>query len=133
MYVNNNIDNLFELFFNTGEQVERKAKAAVPAMNAKADDKQLVLTLEMPGFSKEDIAISLDERQLSIKAERKEEESEEGSWLRREIAGGKLERLLTIPDDIRVNEISADCQNGLLKLVLPKIPKEEKVLKIAVS
>lgn len=132
MYRLNNVDNLFDLFFQTGEEVT-KPKALKPAMNAQADDKKITLCFEMPGFSKDEINISIQDRQLTIRAEHPQVKKDGVDWLRREISTGVCERVLTIPEDINAKGIQADCKNGLLTVTLPKVPKEDKVLKVAIS
>lgn len=85
------------------------------------------LEAELPGFSKEDIAINVENDQLTIKAEHKaenEQETEGGRYLRRERFYGSYSRSFDI-SQINADEITASYENGVLKLSLPK--KAEKV------
>jgi HSP20 family protein len=129
-------DNLFDLFFHKSELPDYKEKARTlsPSLNAKEDEKQILLSFELPGFSKEDIDISLEDNELVVSAEHKEEREENGSkWLRKEISTGIYVRRLSLPDNINANKISAESNNGILTVSIPKVPKEETVKKITVK
>ena len=130
----NSFDNFFDLFFGGKDEVARSAKTLTPALDVKDGDREVTLSLELPGFSSEDIDISLDKSQLVISASHKEEKEEkDDKWLRKEISKGHYERRLTLPDNIDVKKISAESKNGILTVVLPKMAKEETVKKIAVK
>ena len=63
----NSFDNFFDLFLGGKDEVTRSPKALVPALDVKDGEKEVILSLELPGFSKEDIDISLDDNQLIIR------------------------------------------------------------------
>ena len=79
------------------------------------------LDAELPGFSKEDIAIDIDGDKLTIEAKRQTENEQEtgGSYLRRERFFGSYSRSFDI-SQINADEITARYENGILKLTLPK-------------
>jgi HSP20 family protein len=132
----NGFDNLFDLFFNKSElpDCSAKPKANSPSLNAKEDEKQIVLSFELPGFSKDDINISLEDNELVVSAEHKEaKENKDAKWLRKEISTGRYVRRLSLPESINTNKISAESNNGILTVSIPKVPKEETVKKIAVK
>ncbi|MCM8533092.1 MAG: Hsp20/alpha crystallin family protein [Lentisphaeraceae bacterium] len=132
-------EDIVDLFFNERSHKTPSAKSVIPAMNAKADDKQLVLEFELPGYEKDEINVRLDERILTVSAEKNSEaKAEENSqdktvWIRREINSSKFERKVTIPENIDVQNINAENKNGILTLTLPKVAKEEKVINISVK
>ena len=133
-------EDIVDLFFNERGHKTPSAKSIVPAMNAKASDKELVLEFELPGYGKDEINVRLDERILTISAEKcsetkkEEEKSQDKSvWIRREINSTKFERKVTIPENIDVDNIHAENTNGILTLTLPKVAKEEKVINISVK
>jgi HSP20 family protein len=70
--------------------------------------------------------------QLSIKGERKPIEVEQGVWLRRERAFGKISRVLTLPIEVDANKVQARLTNGVLTITLPK-SEAAKPKKIAVK
>lgn len=86
-----------------------------------------LLEAELPGFSKEDISLDVDNGFLTIKAERHSEKEEKGDngYIRRERYSGSFARSFDV-SEIKVDEIDAEYVDGVLKLMLPK--KEEAKL-----
>ncbi len=79
-----------------------------------------VLEAELPGFSKEDIAIDIDGDQLTIQASHTDNKEEKNdSYLRRERYYGSYSRSFDI-SQIDGEAITAGYENGVLKLNLPK-------------
>lgn len=75
----------------------------------------------LPGLKPEDIEVQVHGDTVTIKGEAKEEAEEKGkSWLRCERRHGVFARSFTLPTDIDSDKASADFENGLLKLRLPK-------------
>lgn len=85
-----------------------------------------LLTIDLPGYEKEDIKISIDDGYLNIhaKTNSNKEEKEEGKIVRKERYFGECSRSFYIGKDISEEEINASFKNGTLKLEIPK--KEEK-------
>lgn len=85
-------------------------------------DDRYVLQAELPGFRKEDIKISIDGSNLTIRAEHneeKEEKDEKKNFIRRERRYGSFARNFDITG-IQADGISAQYDNGILELNLPK-------------
>ena len=86
---------------------------------------------DLPGFNKEDIQVYIEDGDLVIKAERKEEEKEEGKdYLRQERRFGSVYRRITLPSDLDLEGIKAKYINGVLEITIPKVSKEVKTIKI---
>jgi HSP20 family protein len=80
----------------------------------------------VPGFRPEDVEVTFSEGVLTISARRTEERTrEEGSYLRREVAFGNYRRHITLPGDIRAEDIRAAFENGVLTVEVPRAPKPE--------
>ena len=82
-------------------------------------------------MTKEDFNIHLtDNNELVIsmekKNETKEEDKENKKYLRREFSYSKFEQALVLPDDVEKEKISANVNDGVLSIVLPKQTAEEK-------
>ena len=87
-----------------------------------------LLESELPGYKKEDIKVSLDDKYLTISAERAEEaETEEtaGSYIRKERFCGTVTRRFAV-EGIKTDDITAEYKDGILALKLPKKTVEEK-------
>ena len=92
-----------------------------PLVNVLETDEAFEIQAELPGVSKEDIAISLDENVLTLSGERK---TAHGTDKRRytllEQAAGKFTRSFRLPNLIERDNISASSDNGVLTIEVPK-------------
>jgi HSP20 family protein len=84
----------------------------------------------VPGVKPEELDINVENNMLTIRAQRKSEDSnDELRWQERYY--GKLERCFTLPTDVDVNNVKAELEHGVLTLSLPKAetakPKSIKV------
>lgn len=81
-----------------------------------------VVHADLPGVSKEDIAVSIDGSQLTISAERKNEKTvaETDKVLRTERQYGKTTRTFQFEQDLDEAQSNARFKDGVLELVLPK-------------
>lgn len=85
------------------------------------DDKAYTVKAEMPGVSKDDIAISVDGNQVTITAEVKKEQSDESrTMLCAERYYGQLHRSFTLDSPVDDEKADAKYENGMLMLTLPK-------------
>ena len=81
-----------------------------------------LLQAELPGFHKEDINIDLSDNALTIRAEHNEqndEKDDKGNYIRRERKYGSFVRSFST-EGINPDAISAEYNNGVLELKLPK-------------
>ncbi|KAL3610729.1 hypothetical protein D5086_001749 [Populus alba] len=96
----------------------------------KEKDECYKLRYEVPGVSKEDLKITIDDGVLTIKGELKEEE-EEGSdgehWSMRSY--GCYNTSIMLPDDAKADEIKAELKDGVLYLTIPRTEKPKKDVK----
>jgi HSP20 family protein len=114
----NELNNLLETFLNDG--TNRTSGHSIP-VDIVEEEGRYVVNAELPGVRKGDLKISMHEGKLSINAERKHKDvPEEASRLRNEIALGQYRRTITIPAEIKLDEITAELANGILQIVLPK-------------
>lgn len=95
----------------------------LPAVNVEESGEELLLTAEMPGMSRDDIELELENGVLTIRGE-KREEREEGSEERRyhvwERRYGTFQRSFTLPRTVRAEDINADFRDGVLHVRMPK-------------
>lgn len=98
-----------------------------PAVNIKENDDKFELELAVPGLSKEQVNIHLDEGVLTISAttEQKEEVTESG-YKRREFNYNSFKRSFHLPDTIDSASIGASYENGILLVNLPKREEAKK-------
>ncbi len=93
-----------------------------PAVDIDETDDKLSIVAELPGMKRDDIQVVVHERVLTISGERETKEEENGDGYRRyEIRRGSFKRAFTLPKTVDVEKIEANYENGLLKIVFPKI------------
>jgi HSP20 family protein len=90
-------------------------------------DGMLVIRAELPGIDPEkDVEIDVTDDRLSIRAERRTEETEtEGGAVRSEFRYGALSRIVALPRETKVDDITATYKDGILEVKVP-IPTETK-------
>lgn len=92
-----------------------------PAMDVEESDEAYLVTAELPGLSKEDVEITVENHTVTISGERKWDESVDRNRFRRiERAYGTFSRSFTLPKRIEANDVRANFENGVLYLTLPK-------------
>jgi len=95
-----------------------------PRVDIAEDDKEYVINAELPGITKEDVKVSVENGVLSISGERKTEKEEKGKKFHRiEQSYGTFVRSFTLPEGSSGEKISAEFRDGILKV---HVPKDEK-------
>jgi HSP20 family protein len=102
-------------------------------VDVREHEDEVVVIADLPGATKEDITITLiDSRTLRIsyKREQEKEEEEEREYYLRERVRGEMERTVTFPADVTIDESKATFTNGVLELRLKKvqIAPEKRIL-----
>ena len=105
----------------------------MPAVDIREEDKQYLLTADIPGVNRKDIEITLEEGVLTVKGERNTEtDASAAGYRRRERTHGTFMRQFTLPDTVNATSISATAKDGVLEITIPKQDKPE-ARKITVS
>ena len=90
-------------------------------LDVKATSDALLVEASLPGFSPEDVEITVENGTLTIRAEDKREETrEDGNWVVREISRGSVMRTVTLPTGLEADRAEATFEHGVLRLRLPK-------------
>ena len=109
---------------------------AAPAfkVDISEDEKAFHIDAELPGLSKENIALNIEEDMLTIRAERKQESEESRkNYHRTERTYGSFSRSFNLGEMIDQEHIAADYDNGILHVSLPKAVPVKKTKEIAIS
>ena len=103
-------------------------KANKPAVDVFEYDEDLVIKLDAPHVSKEDISIKMSTDYVEIEIEFPEFDCEEEDVkvLRKERSSGKTKNVIPLPVEVDINEVNAKFEDSELTLTLPKI-KGKKV------
>jgi len=89
-----------------------------------------LINADVPGFNKEQIKLNIKDGLLTVSGETsssKEEDDPDRKYHRVERSSGSIYRTVRLPDYIKEDQVSASCDNGVLKVVLPKDkPREQQ-------
>lgn len=120
-------DDFFnDSFFNgLGNRTYRNDK---PAVNVMEQDNAYIIEVAVPGMSRKDIRIDLEDNVLTVSSEQKEHEDErKRNYMRREFSHAAFKRSFEIPETVDAEKIQAKHDAGILSIELPK--REEVVSK----
>jgi len=110
-----------ELFGHPIAPAAFREHTSVPRMDVTEGKENVVVSVELPGVSREDVKINLENDLLSISGERKEKDAQEGTkQIARERWAGKFSRTVRLPYDVEASAVQAELADGLLTVVLPK-------------
>jgi len=129
MSVDQDIDRLFEDFFGGPAFLSLNGGVWAPAADIAETDDNVLLTLEIPGMTRDDVKITLQDNLLTIRGEKKQEKEWQASnYHRVERSYGSFVRSFTLPTAVQPDRIKAQYKDGLLKVTVPKAeevkPKE---------
>ena len=94
----------------------------IPAVNVKEDDDRYEIEVAAPGMNKDSFKVKVENNQLTISSEFKDEKKEEKkSYSRKEFSYQSFQRSFTLPEGhIMTDQISAKYNDGILHIELPK-------------
>jgi HSP20 family protein len=115
-FFNDVFDTILNDRFLGGKQLTQ-----VPAVNISETENEFHIELAVPGLKKEDFKINLDKNVLSVSAEKKSENVEEGKkFSKREYNYTSFNRSFTLPESVDHSKIDAEYTDGILKLNVAK-------------
>ena len=89
------------------------------------DDQQLVLVLELAGVDQSAVDIQIEEQLLIVSGQRQLEEAEGRQYQRVERSYGSFCRQFNLPSAVERGRVRASCEQGLLRIVLPKSDRQQ--------
>jgi len=118
-------DNLFDDFWRpvrAGRFPGANNGGFAPAMDVSETDNEYHVRADLPGVKKDELDISIQDGVLTINAETKyeDEQKNKGRIVRQERRYGKFVRSMRLGNAVDVDNVQAEYQDGVLKLVLPK-------------
>ena len=126
-YLPTSFSNLVDRFFN--ESIARNGGSTfVPKVDVIETDKAYEIQFAVPGLSKDDFKIELNDNYLTVSGDRKiSAEKKEQNYRSIETQYGSFSRSFTLPENVDATKINATYSNGILELSIPK--DEKKALK----
>ena len=137
-------DDFFDDFMNfdlpsfrdTERKLYGKHANALMKTDIHEKDGNYVLYIDLPGFKKDEISLTLDNGYLIVgaaKGMQEEEKDKKGTLLRQERFSGAMQRSFYVGDGIDENDVKAKFEDGVLALTFPKekepeIPEKKTIL-----
>lgn len=88
---------------------------------------QLVLRADLPGLTKNDVNVEIDNDGITIEGERQHENEEKGEgYYRSERSYGKFYRRIPMPEGVKAEDAKATFKNGVLEITMPASKREER-------
>ena len=132
------IDRLFSQFVHPNSLLghwvgEGLRDAWVPPVDVRETDNSYVFAAELPGLTKDDVEITLEDNLLTLSGERElGEKSEDENYHRVERSHGKFSRSFSLPSQVDNSKVAASFQDGVLTIEVPK-SEQAKPRKIEIS
>ncbi len=130
--ITDRMNRLFQDTYGTQQREEGLTSSFVPAVDIYEDEHNVTVKMEVPGIDQKDIDVRLENNTLTVRGERKfEKDEKEENFHRIERRYGSFYRAFTLPNTLDGEKVSADYENGVLKIKLAKKaeakPKQIKV------
>ncbi|MFB6318567.1 Hsp20/alpha crystallin family protein [Saccharicrinis sp. FJH54] len=106
-----------------------------PLCNVMEDKEGFSIEFALPGFSKNDVTIDVDNNVLTVAGKKEENKKDkEQNYTRREFSYGEFKRSFTLPETVDQDKIKATFSDGILNVEIPKKPElQPKSLKININ
>ena len=114
-------DDMFKDPFFTRSNENKLMKTDI-----KETDTSYILDIDLPGFEKENIKMSIEDGYLTVEASTSKENEKKGNFIRKERFYGECSRSFYVGEDIKEDMIKASFKNGILNVEVPKIDEKEK-------
>jgi len=111
-------------WFDESEEMAEQLWA--PRADMSETENEYVINLDLPGVSKKDLRVNMEDNMLTINGERKKDETKKGEgYYRRERAYGNFYRAFTLPKPVKEKDINATFKDGVLTVIIPKSEKSK--------
>jgi HSP20 family protein len=117
------INHMFDRLFRGGvvDDAAFSPSTWMPAVDLVEKDDEYVAKVELPGVSKDNLKITLQDNVLTIGGEKKDEkETKDSNYHCVERSYGSFQRSFTLPTSVRNDRVDAHYKDGILTITLPK-------------
>ena len=97
-----------------------------PAMDVVENDREIAIRIDLPGIKPEDVKVEMEDNVLTVSGEVGDTIEKEGDrYHYRERSYGSFQRSLRLPGTVDTEKVDASFENGVLNVVLPKLPQAQ--------
>jgi len=123
----NPLDTLFDRILGDDGGSLGRAWAGMP-VSMWDDEDHFFIEAELPGVSEHDVDVTVHNGMLFIRGERRPEEGRR--YLYNSRSFGRFERVMTLPEAVKTDDVQATLKDGILFITLPKSPevKPKKIM-----
>ena len=119
-HFHNDGDNLFQGFFEGATDEVAQRTPLLPAVEGRIEDGAYVMQFALAGVDPKNVAVSLMDNVLTVKAERKADHDTTGKeYFVREVAYGAFQRSFALPEGVDAAQVEAKFANGMLEIRVP--------------
>ena len=121
-----NMNQIMNTVLNNNNYSQNIRETWMPPVDINEDNVSFILTADIPGLSKSEIDISVENNTLKLSGTREHKNTDEGTeYHYQERNHGKFFRSFKLPLTVDENNISAAFKNGILTVILPKIEEAQ--------
>lgn len=93
-----------------------------PAVDVSESDEEFTISMDLPGYDRDDITVRMTDHTLHVRAERESESEteEDESYIRKEREHHSVSRTIQLPETIEEDAAEATHRNGVLTITVPK-------------
>lgn len=127
------LDRFLDSFFQVRGGDPGGHRRWIPAMDVIERDDSLVLKVDLPGLSEDDVTVEVKDNVLTVSGERRsEQEHTEDGYRRVERSFGHFSRSVTLPEGVDESKVTASFNEGVLEVNVPK-PEERRPTRIPIT
>jgi len=121
------MDRVFHPLLHRDDDTSRVVGSEwMPAVDIKDEENRYVIRADIPGVKPEEIEVTMENGVLTIRGERKFEETEERENFKRiERSHGVFYRRFSLPDNTDAEAIQATGKDGVLEVIIPKTAEKQ--------
>ncbi|BBN58412.1 Hsp20/alpha crystallin family protein [Hydrogenovibrio marinus] len=128
------LEKRFQSFYPEAMAKDSGTVEFSPSVNTREGEYAYHIEVDLPGVKKEDIKVEVNNGQLTISGERKTKmETKKDDYYRMESQYGKFIRTFNLSDQVDAENITANCEDGVLEVVLPKYEGDRGVQQVEVK
>ena len=131
--IQDEMNRLFDDFFERPvTRPEWTGGVWCPCVDMSETKDNVIIKTEIPGISKDDVKVSVQDNVLTLSGEKKQEKEKDANYHRIERSYGSFSRSFTLPTSVQPDKVKANYKDGVLNITLPK-SEEVKPKEIPIS